>query len=121
MRNKELSKVILITVLCTFFTASAQLFMKIGVNKNIDSLISAITNIPLLCGLLFYSLGTPLLIYALKKGDLSVVYPFFSLSFLWVTIMSVILFHEQLSFIQGAGLLSIVAGVSFVGRGAKND
>jgi len=121
MVKKGLSKTMFLAVLCTFFTASAQILIKIGVNRKIDSLISVINNIPLLCGLFFYFIGALLLIYALKKDALSSVYPIISLSFIWVALLSVIFLGESfLIWQQWVGILVIISGVIIVTRGATH-
>ena len=59
------------------------------------------------------------LILALRRGELSVLYPVIALTFVWVTIASVIVFHEQMNAPKLAGIAIIIAGVAVLGRGGK--
>ena len=52
---------------------------------------------------------------AIKKLQLNVAYPLMSLSFVLVFILSSILFNEKTTFLQIAGLILILFGVSLVG------
>jgi drug/metabolite transporter (DMT)-like permease len=58
------------------------------------------------------------MIIALKHGELSVLYPLISLSYVWVAIAAVVLFHESMNPSKIAGICIIMAGVAVLGRGA---
>ena len=64
-------------------TAAGQLLFKFGLNRLVLTPIEMIMNYPLILGFLFYGLGAVLLIIALKYGELSVLYPVISLSFVF--------------------------------------
>lgn len=113
-----LCKPILIVILCTIFTSAGQVLLKIG-SKNTGSLIDILTNIYLILGVCSYAVGAILLIIALKYGDLSLVYPFVALSFVWVTLLSILFFHETVGWINWLGILVIIIGVSLIGYGSK--
>jgi uncharacterized membrane protein len=121
MKKKKLTYVVALAIVCTLFTAFGQLFQKMGVDELELSLPGIITNIPLIAGVLLYIIGGVVMIYALKQAELSVVYPFFSLSFIWVAILSVVMLKESIVFLHGLGILVIISGVCFVGRGAMHD
>lgn len=116
IKQDRLSSISIIVV-CTIFTSFGQLFLKLGANKLQFSLQGIFLNLPLAAGIIFYAVGAVLLIYSLKKADLSVIYPFVSLSFIWVSILSYFFLHESLSIIQFAGMLCIIFGVSLIGGG----
>ena len=119
MENKKLKYAILLVFAGTLFVSSAQLFLKFGANKFETSFISLI-NLPLIIGVLFYGIGAIIMILALKYGDLSMVYPFFGLSFIWVSLLSLIFLAESLALLQWIGIFVILTGLSFVGWGAKH-
>ena len=48
-----------------------------------------ITSVPLFCGYFLYGLGAVLFTLALRDGELSVLYPVISLTYVWVAILSV--------------------------------
>ncbi len=79
-------------------------------------LAKLVTNQYLILGLALYFIGAMLLVYALKFGELSMVYPFISLTFIWVFIIGVLMFQEVVSLFKLLGTLSIVLGVSLIGR-----
>ena len=77
-----------------------------------------IKNYNLLIGVLFYAFGTVLFIPALKGGDLSVLYPLVSLSYVFVAIYSRILLKEKMNVYKFFGILAILVGISFIGLGS---
>ena len=52
------------------------------------------TNLPLLSGLVLYGLSTVLLVLALKDGELSLLYPVIALTYVWVTVLSLVILHD---------------------------
>jgi multidrug transporter EmrE-like cation transporter len=78
------------------------------------------TNLPLFSGLSCYGISTGLLVLALRYGELSVLYPIIALTYVWVSILSVVLLGETMNAFKIAGLSLIVVGVAVLGwRGAK--
>ena len=82
------------------------------------SLHAIITCVPLFAGLALYGVGAMVMVVALKHGELSVLYPLISLSYVWVAILSVIVFNEAMNPLKLAGIIVIMAGVGVLGRGA---
>jgi len=72
----------------------------------------------LVLGVLIYGLSTIIFIPALKGGELSVLYPFVALVYVWVSFYSKIMLGEKITFLKGLGIFIIVAGVSLIGMGA---
>ena len=60
-----------------------------------------------------------LIVVAFKDGELSVLYPILSLSYLWVTVLSFFVFHDTLNADKLIGVAVIICGVAVLGRGAK--
>jgi len=116
MKNKF--KPIIFVLLCTIFTSIGQVLWKIGSSKT-DSIINILNNFPLIMGVISYAIGAILLIIALKYGDLSLIYPFVALSFIWVALLSIVIFHERISLINWLGIFIIIIGVSLIGYGSK--
>jgi drug/metabolite transporter (DMT)-like permease len=114
----EKYKPIIIVIACTLLTSFGQILLKMGANK-ITTFIS-IFNLYLISGLVLYAIGAALLVIALKYGDLSHVYPFIALSFIWVTILSIFVFKDMVNIIDWLGIASILIGVSFIGFGSKS-
>ena len=121
MENKNTKLGIIIMLICTIFTASGQFFFKHSAKSFQWDIISLLTNYNLIFGAFFYAVGALLLIVALKYGDLSVVYPFVSLTFIWVMIISFIFFQEVINNFKVAAVIFIIFGVTLIARGSKYD
>ena len=113
-------RAIILVVFCTNFTSIGQLLWKIGASKLQFDFFSLITNYPLIFGFVSYAIGTVLLLMALKLGELSVLYPFISLSFIWVSVFSIIFLGENMAGLKWASIILIIIGVSLIGIGSKN-
>jgi multidrug transporter EmrE-like cation transporter len=102
---------------CTILGAAAQILMKKG-SAQMDhfDVMKIVTNIPLFFGYALYGINTVLLMFALRDGELSKLYPIIALTYVWVTVLSMYFFDEHLTFWKGAGIVIIVAGVSVLGR-----
>ncbi|MFH1174626.1 MAG: EamA family transporter [archaeon] len=118
MKARTRPLALFLVVLSTFSTAGAQFFLKRGSVQLAFNLQQLLTNLPLLTGLFLYAVGACLLILALKYGELSVVYPFFALSFIWVFLLSAFMLHEPYTFFSVLGVLAIGIGVALVGSGS---
>ena len=110
--------------LCTVFGAAAQVLIKSGANTLTyptfrQTLLAAITNGPLMTGYSLYGISTMLLILALRRGQLSILYPVIALTYVWVTALSVMIFDETLNLFKLLGVSLIVCGVAVLGRGGS--
>ncbi len=105
---------------CTLFTASGQFFFKQSAKSFEWDLFSLLTNHNLIFGSFFYATGALLLIIALKYGDLSVVYPFVSLTFILVMAISYFFLNETINNFKFGAVIFIIFGVVLIGRGASD-
>lgn len=104
--------------LCTLFGVTAQYFIKTsGMQMTAFSVMGLLTNLHLWAGLSLYGVSTGLLILALRDGELSLLYPVISLTYVWVTILSVLVFNEALNVYKLCGIAVICAGVALLGKG----
>lgn len=110
-------RMILMVAGATLLSAAAQILMKIGMNHFNLNLLAILTNAPLIAGYALYGLFTILMVLALREGDLSLIYPIISLSYVWVTALSYFIFHDTLSPLKLIGITGIMAGVTLLGRG----
>lgn len=105
---------------CTILGAAAQVLMKTGANHMAHAgLIGMATNIPLMGGYCLYGISTLLLVLALKDGELSLLYPVIALTYVWVTILSFLIFHDEINPWKLLGIGLIVCGVGVLGKGGK--
>ena len=112
---------VLLVFLCTIIGAAAQILLKIGAQQLVSSNpIKMLMNPWLFCGYGLYGLSTVLLILALRKGQLSLLYPVISLTYVWVTILSLLIFKEAMNVYKAVGLAIVVAGVGILGRDSRS-
>jgi len=95
--------------------------MKIGLSHPVQNgWVGYLTSLPLLGGYCLYGLNTVLLVFALRDGELSILYPIIALTYVWVTILSVAFFHETMNFFKLAGVAVVVIGVAVMGKGRSS-
>ncbi|MBU0580501.1 MAG: EamA family transporter [Candidatus Margulisbacteria bacterium] len=111
---------IMLMIICTIFTSTAQILYKTGANNLKLDFMSIITNWPLILGLILYGLGAGLVIIALKEGNVTVLYPIITSSYVWVTIASSYIFHEIISKTRWLGIILIILGILMITLGEKD-
>jgi multidrug transporter EmrE-like cation transporter len=110
---------------CTVLGAAAQVLMKTGAGHVphpglIGVALDLFTNLPLLAGYCLYGLSTLLLVMALRDGELSLLYPVIALTYVWVTLLSLMVFHETINAPKLIGISVIVCGVAILGRSGRS-
>lgn len=109
-----------LVLLCTVFGVIAQFFIKTStIGKDPVTLMSILTNVPLWIGLATYGVSTALLILALRDGELSLLYPVLSLTYVGVVTMSIIAFREEFSAHKAIGIAIVCLGVALLGKGSS--
>lgn len=122
----------LLVFACTVIGALAQILLKLGtaqlggthiglgdVARDPTLLlrfsISIISNLKLFCGYCLYGVVTVLMALALKGRELSRLFPIIALTYVWVTLLSLVLLGEHMNFFRSIGIAFIVTGVSILG------
>ncbi|BDC51187.1 hypothetical protein F183_A35030 [Bryobacterales bacterium F-183] len=82
----------------------------------LDTIQGIFTNPYLFAGYAMYGISAVLLILALRHGELSILYPVIALTYVWVAILSVVIFNEQMPPMRIAGIATVVIGVAILGR-----
>jgi multidrug transporter EmrE-like cation transporter len=82
--------------------------------------LSIFTVPTLFLGYCLYGIFAVLMVYALRHGELSILYPVIALTFVWVSILSAMIFHEAMNPMKIGGIAVIVAGVAVLGWGSRN-
>ena len=113
---------IFIVLACTLLVAIAQYLIKLGANRLshaglMATLIGIFTIPQLFAGYCLYAVFTVLFVFALRHGELSILYPLIALGYVWVTITAVMAFHESMNPYKLVGLLVIISGVAVLGWG----
>jgi multidrug transporter EmrE-like cation transporter len=113
----------LLIVCCTVIGAAAQVLIKKGANAlgpNPTMLHAALAMLLtpwLFSGYALYGVSTVLLVLALRHGQLSLLYPVFAMTYVWVTVLSVVVFHDSMNAFKLMGIATIVGGIAVLGRG----
>jgi len=106
--------------LCTFFGVAAQYLIKSGASQLHTSSVLDMIRIPsLVAGYSLYGISTALLILALRDGELSLLYPVISLTYVWVTVLSILVFKESVNAAKLCGVATICLGVTLLGTGSR--
>ena len=125
---KRSNKPIFMVAASTGFAAAAQIMMKFGAGHAMPKIdlahpatlvafaLAVITNAPLFFGYSMNAGMAVLLILALKDGELSILYPIISLSYVWVNLLSMYFFHEHMNFWKAVGIALIIGGVGLLGK-----
>jgi multidrug transporter EmrE-like cation transporter len=122
----------LIVIACTLIIGAAQYLIKLGANQlaaeqhsahsgsvSLQAAVMGIfTNPAIFSGYCLYGIFTVLFVFALRHGELSILYPLISLGYVWVAIIGVIAFHESMNPLKLTGIAIIMAGVTVLGRGS---
>lgn len=114
-------RAILMMLGCTLLGAAGQILMKVGANTlgaSNSPLVMLLTP-SIFFGYVLYALMTVLFVFALRHEELSILYPIISLTYVWVTGLSVLFFRDMLSGLRILGVLTIVLGVTVLGRSEK--
>ncbi len=98
--------------LCTIIGAFGALFLK---EASAKISLQHLLNKKLIFGILCYGTGMFINIAALRFGDLSVLYPLNSLTYIWVTLLSKYRLKEDINKFKIAGIALIILGVSVIG------
>lgn len=113
---------IYIVLACTLLVAIGQYLIKLGANRLshaglVATAIGIITIPQLFAGYCLYALFTVMFVYALRHGELSILYPLIALGYVWTTITAVVALHESMNAYKIVGLLVIICGVAVLGWG----
>ena len=108
-----------LVILATIIGAFGPILLKKASAKKLSSIKSLMANYYLFGGVALYGVGTILFIPALKGGELSVLYPFVALVYIWVSLLSVKFLSEKMNKYKWAGIALIILGVSFIGLGSR--
>ena len=121
-RISQRTRSLLLVGMCTILGAAAQVLMKTG-TKGLppasgfaETIVGIFTNPYLFAGYALLGISSILLILALRHGELSILYPVIALTYVWVAILSVVLFHEQMPMLRVLGIATVVTGVGILGR-----
>lgn len=109
--------VILLTLIAALFTSFSQMLFKKGLPKklnNIWEILATLKNRNIIIGLIGYVVSFSLYLIALSKTQLSIVFPIFASSFIFVTLISSKMLKERITLIRVFGIILIFVGITIV-------
>jgi drug/metabolite transporter (DMT)-like permease len=121
-KREHQTRAMLAVLLCTFINAASQMLFKRGTASlrahpsMVETAVGIITNPLLFAGLALMGVTTVVFVLALRKGDLSLLYPVMTLGYVWVTALSAAFLHESMNVLKAAGIAVIISGVAILGR-----
>lgn len=107
-----------LVISATFIGAFGPILLKKASAKSLSKISSLAVNYHLFGGVALYAIGTVIFIPALKGGELSVLYPFVALTYVWVSLLSVKFLGEKMNKFKWFGIALIIIGVSLIGVGS---
>ncbi|MGA2183895.1 MAG: hypothetical protein ABSH47_12770 [Bryobacteraceae bacterium] len=121
-------RALLLVFFCTLIGAISQILIKTGATilahqvahpGLLNAAAGMFTNPWLFSGYAFYGVSAVLMVLALRDGELSMLYPVIALTYVWVSLLSFVIFHESIGVWKMAGIALIVTGVAVLGRRAN--
>ncbi|MBN1275006.1 hypothetical protein JXA12_01835 [Candidatus Woesearchaeota archaeon] len=107
---------ILLMLLATLLNSAAQLLYKHAIDQQGLDIIALISQGTVILGLLSYATSGVCLLAALRGGQASVLYPVYTLSFIWISIGAHLLFGEAITTTAAAGMTGIIAGIILINQ-----
>jgi drug/metabolite transporter (DMT)-like permease len=109
----------LLVFAASFLGSFGALFLKAGAGKLHHGLRYLIFNPKLALGVVLFMASSLLYVLGLKQGELSVLYPLVSLSYIWALLWSRLFLKEPFTRNKFYGLALILAGIVFIGIGKQ--
>ena len=109
---------ILLVLAASFIGSFGAVFLKSGSLKLRTGLRHFIS-LRLAAGVAMYLISTVFFIAAIRRGELTVLYPLISLGYVWTLLWSRLFFGEPFSRHKFIGLALILVGVFFIGLGNR--
>ena len=102
-------------LLVAFLGALGALMFKQGSAKFSFNKSGLIFNKQLLLGLFLYSASVLTFVQTLKGGELTVLYPIGSTTYIWTAFFSIKFLHEKMNIYKYIGMASVIFGVFLIG------
>jgi uncharacterized membrane protein len=103
--------IILLVAFCALLGATGQLFFKLSSKHLTFNILSLLTNWKLFLGLFFYGIATIIFVFALKEGNLSILYPIIATSYMWVALFSKIFLKEAFPTYKWIGIIILLFSI----------
>jgi uncharacterized membrane protein len=101
-------------LIATIIGAFGALFLKLGANKLTFNFKILLKNYQLLLGVFLYGFSTIFYIASLTIGELTIIYPLTSLSYIWTIILSIKFLKEKMNIFKWIGIFLIILGIVII-------
>lgn len=109
----------LLVLVASFIGSFGAVFLKAGASRLAISIKRLLRNYQLVLGIGLFVLSSYFFVLGVRRGELSVLYPLVSLSYVWTLGWSRLFFGEPLTRSKIFGLLLIMLGIALIGLGAQ--
>jgi len=106
--------IILIVLFCALLGAVGQIFFKLSAEKFSFNPLTWFTNTYFIVAIAFYVVGVVLFVWALKQGNVSVLYPIIATSYIWTAIFARVFLNEPFPALKWLGIAFIILGVFLI-------
>lgn len=109
-------EIVVLTLAAAFIASISQLLFKRGIHGSMTmkSVIRSIFKPGVLIGLFGYFISLVIYLYALSKGELSLVYPIFASSFIFTTLLSALVLKEKITAYRAIGVALVFIGITII-------
>ncbi len=108
---------IALVCVASFIGSLGALFLKAGAGRLHDGWKYLVLNPKLILGVVLFCASSLFYILAVRQGELSILYPLVSLSYIWAVLWSRLFLNERMNRGKAFGLLLILAGIISIGMG----
>ncbi len=110
--------IIFLVIITTFIGAFGALFLKLGSKEISLTFKGLFKNYKFLFGIFLYGVSALFFLGALRYGPLTMVYPFLSLGYIWITFLAIYFVKEKMNIMKWLGIILIIMGVILIGISA---
>ena len=108
-----------VVLLATVIGSFSSLLMKLGSEEfSIRRPWLIIKNYKLLGSIGISVITSVMFIFALRSGDLSVLYPLVAFTYIWIALLSMYFLKEKMNWYKWVVIGLIILGVAFIGLGS---
>lgn len=100
---------------CALLAAMGQLLFKLAANDSMNQLVDYFFDIRILFGVSLYGVSAIIYLLALRKGNLSTLYPFIATSYIWVSVFAIYFLNEPFGLQKTFGLGFVLIGLYVIG------
>lgn len=98
----------------TVLGAFGALLLKLGSQHFTFNFKKLVTNWKLFLGIFLFGISTIPFIIAIKGGQLSLLYPIVSASYIWVSLLSIKFLDEKMNKFKWLGIFIIIVGIIII-------